>query len=179
MRSPQGTRGLAAFIVMLTAAAASALGQGPSTSSHTLVYAVYDGQNRASEVFKSMTAAQGQTGERILSYAVVSRDSGGKVHVSDQRKTDAGVGAAVGAVVGLVGGPVGAAAGAAAGGSVGYLTGDAVGIPKAAVDSMKQSLTPNSSALVVVLQDQWVNDVERDMKQAQARQVIANQIATK
>ena len=78
-----------------------------------------------------------------------------------------------------LGGPVGVALGAGAGGVVGYLTGNAVGIPREQVESIKQSLTPDSSALVVVLNDRWVRDVERDMKQAQARQVIAHQIAGK
>ena len=89
------------------------------------------------------------------------------------------MGAVVGAIVGLVGGPVGVALTAGTGGVVGYLTGNAVGIPRETVDSIKQSLTPDSSALVVVLNDRWVQDVERDMKQAQARQVIAHQIAGK
>jgi len=44
---------------------------------------------------------------------------------------------------------------------------------------MKDSLTPDSSALVVVLDDRWVQNVERDMNQANARAVIANQIAGK
>ena len=120
---------------------------------------------------------QGATGERIEAYAVVSKDPNGKVQVLDQRKTDAGVGVVVGAIVGLVGGPVGVALGAGAGGAVGYLTGNAAGIPREKVDSIKQSLKPDSSALVVVLYDRWVKDVERDMRQAQARQVIAHQIA--
>jgi hypothetical protein len=51
-----------------------------------------------------------------------------------------------------------------------------VGIPIDKVESMKKALTPNSSALVVVLDDRWVQDVERDMHQAKARQVIASQI---
>ena len=44
---------------------------------------------------------------------------------------------------------------------------------------MKDSLIPDGSAIVVVLEDRWVKDVERDMNQANARQVIANQIANK
>jgi hypothetical protein len=44
---------------------------------------------------------------------------------------------------------------------------------------MKAALTPDSSAVVVVLDDRWVNDVQKDLQQAQARQVIANQIAGK
>jgi uncharacterized membrane protein len=126
-----------------------------------------------------MKSAQSATGERIESYAVVSKDLKGKVQVRDQRGRDAGVGAILGGVIGLVGGPIGVAAGATAGGAVGYLTGDAVGIPRDQVESMKQSLTPDSSALVVVLEDRWVQDVERDLNQAHARAVIANQIASK
>lgn len=144
--------------------------------SETLVYAVYDGQDTALQAFKTMRSAQAETGERIESYAVVSKDMKGKVHVRDQRKRDSGVGAVLGAVVGLVGGPLGVAAGATAGGAVGYLTGDAVGISRDNVESMKASLTPNSSALVVVLEDRWVQNVERDMNQAHAREVIASQI---
>jgi len=45
------------------------------------------------------------------------------------------------------------------------------------VTSARQSFTPNSSALIVVLNDRWVNDVQRDLDEAHARAVIANQIA--
>jgi uncharacterized membrane protein len=145
----------------------------------TLVMAVYDGQNTASQAFKTMKTAQGDTGERIVSYAVVSKDLKGKVKVVDQRKTGAGVGAVVGGVIGLVGGPAGVAAGATAGSAFGYLTGDAVGISRDSVKSMEQALTPDSSAVIVVLYDQWMKDVQKDMNQANARQVIANQITPK
>ena len=147
-------------------------------SSQSLIYASYEGESTASEVFKSMKANQKTTGERILSYTIVSKDAKGKVHVRDQRKKDARVGAVLGAVVGVLGGPAGAVAGAAAGGSLGYLTGDKVGVSRSMVDDMKASLTPGSSALAVVLDDRWVQDVEKGLRQAQARQVIAEKIAT-
>jgi uncharacterized membrane protein len=144
--------------------------------SETLLYAVYEGQDTASQVFKTMKSAQKQTGERIESYAVVSKDLKGKVRVRDQRKRDAGVGAILGGVIGLVGGPLGVAAGATAGGAVGYLTGNAVGFSRDDVETMKSSLTPDSSAIAVVLDNRWVQDVQRDLDQAHARQVIAAQI---
>lgn len=142
------------------------------------MYAVYDGEDTAGQVYKTMKSGQHDTGERIESYAVVSKDVKGKVHVRDQRTRDSAVGAVLGGVVGLVGGPAGVAAGAAAGGAVGFLTGEAVGIPRDKVDSMKASLTPNSSALVVVLDDKWVQDTERGLRQLNAREVIAHQIAS-
>ena len=179
MRSRVARR-VAVSVVALTAGVISvAVLRAADTTSQTLVYAVYNGQDTATEVFKTMRSAQSATGERIEAYAVVSEDLKGKVRVRDQRKTDAGVGAVVGGVIGLLGGPIGVAVGASAGGAVGYLTGEAFGIPRDKVESMKQSLVPDSSALVVVLNDKWVKDVERDMNQAHARAVIANQIASK
>jgi len=161
---------------MVTAGMVGAVRLHAATTSQTLLFAVYEGQNTAAQNLKTMIQAQGKTGERIQSYAVISKDPKGKVSVIDQRRTDASVGAVIGAVVGLVGGPVGAAVGATAGGAAGYLTGDAVGIPREDVENIEKSLTPNSSALVVVLDDRWVKDVQRDMDQANARQVIASQI---
>jgi uncharacterized membrane protein len=177
MRFEQVTRTAVAFIAaaLLTAAAVSAA----ASRQETLIYAVYNGQDTATQVFKTMKSAQDSTGERIESYAVVSKDLKGKVRVRDQRKRDAGAGAIIGGVIGLLGGPIGVAAGATAGGAVGYLTGDAVGISHDEVEYMKASLIPDSSALVVVLDDQWAQHVERDLRQAQAREVIANQIASK
>jgi uncharacterized membrane protein len=155
-----------------------AAGLRAADRSETLVYAVYDGQDTASQVYQTMKSGQHDTGERIESYAVVSMDLKGKVRIRDQRRRDAGVGAVLGGVIGLVGGPAGVVAGATAGGAVGYLTGDAVGIPRDKVESMRSSLTPNSSALIVVLNDKWVQDVSRDLNQAHARAVIASQVAT-
>jgi uncharacterized membrane protein len=181
MKPQRVMRGAAAPIVaVLTAGAINVAALGAAADrTETLVYAVYNGQDTATDVFKTMRSSQGATGERIESYAVVSKDLKGKVRVRDQRRTDAGVGAVVGGVIGLLGGPVGVALGASAGGAIGYLTGEAVGISRDSVETMKQSLTPDSSALVVVLDDRWVQDIEKDMNQAHARQVIANQIANK
>jgi len=175
MRFEQVTRtAVASMAAALLTAAAVAAAAGRQ---ETLIYAVYNGQDTATQVFKTMTSNQSATGERIESYAVVSKDLKGKVRVRDQRKRDAGAGAIIGGVIGLLGGPIGVAAGATAGGAVGYLTGDAVGISHDEVEYMKASLIPDTSALVVVLDDQWAHDVQRDLEQAQAREVIANQIA--
>jgi uncharacterized membrane protein len=181
MRAERILQGAALTVVGIAASGllASAVLRAAASKSETLIYAVYNGQDTATDVFKTMRSNQTTTGERIEAYAVVSKDLKGKVRVRDQRKIDAGVGAAIGGVIGLVGGPLGAAVGATAGGAVGYLTGNAVGISRENVQSMKDALIPDSSAIVVVLEDRWVQDVQRDMNQANAREVIANQIASK
>src|SRR5262249_32145761 len=171
-------------VTAVAVAAAGILGAGvlaaaDNNKSETLIYAVYNGQDTATDVFKTMRSNQSSTGERIEASAVVWKALKGKVRVRDQRKTDAGVGAAIGGIIGLVGGPIGAAVGATAGGAAGFLTGNAVGISRDDVESMKQSLIPDSSALVVVLEDRWGKDVQGDMNQGNAREVIASQIASK
>lgn len=170
-----GVRGL--WLVVLVALAVSGPMRAQSITSQTLIYAAYDGEKTASDVLQTMRANQKATGEHIQSYAVVSKDMKGKVRVRDQRERDAKVGAVIGGVIGVLGGPAGAVAGAAAGGSLGYLTGNDVGISRENVETMKTSLTPGSSALAVVLDDRWVQDVEKGLTQAQARQVVAEKIA--
>ena len=176
---PTLRRGLvvATAVAVIAGAMGRSVVRAASDKSESLVYAVYAGENTAGNVFKTMIKSQHSTGERIEAYAVVSKDLKGNVRVRDQRKTDAGIGAVVGGVIGLLGGPVTAALAAGAGGAAGYLTGNAVGISREKVEEIRASLTPDSSALVVVLEDRWMNDVERDLKQAQARAVIASQIA--
>jgi uncharacterized membrane protein len=171
-------RGVAVAVaaVLIAGVASRSVAHASSDKAESLVYAVYPGENTAGDVYKKMVKSQRETGERIEAYAVVSKDLKGNVRVHDQRKTDAGVGAVVGGVVGLLGGPVTAAITAVAGGAFGYLTGDAVGIAREKVEEMRASLTPDSSALVVVLEDRWMQDFERGLKQADARAVIASQI---
>jgi uncharacterized membrane protein len=171
---------VALVVAALVAGVMGAVTRGAAPDQfETLLYAAYDGQDTATRVFKTLRSAQSATGEYIESYAVVSKDLKGKVTVRDQRRRDAGVGAVVGGIIGLLGGPLGVAAGASAGGAAGYLTGNAVGIPRGKVDTMKQSLTPDSSALVVVFDERWLKDVYRDLDQATARVVIANEIVSK
>jgi uncharacterized membrane protein len=179
-RGPQLRRSLVLAIaaVLIAGATGRSAVRAASDKPESLIYAVYPGEKTAGDVFKTMVKSQRSTGERIEAYAVVSKDLKGNVHIRDQRKTDAGVGAVIGGVIGLLGGPITAALAAGAGGAAGYLTGNAVGISKENVEAIRSSLTPDSSALVVVLEDRWMKDVEKDMNQAQARSVIASQIAS-
>src|SRR5262245_24370103 len=89
----------ASAAIALTVGTLSVAIRAAADKPETLIYAVYDGQGTASNVFKTMKSAQGDTGERIESYAVVSKDIKGKVRVRDQRKRDAGVGAVLGGVI--------------------------------------------------------------------------------
>jgi uncharacterized membrane protein len=153
-----------------------ALAQDNSTPL-SLVYAVYDGENTAKEAYAAMKDSQKQGVIHIDSFAVISKDQKGHVHVKSTQKKGARTGAVVGALVGVLGGPAGMAAGAAAGGGIGYLTGNAVGIPRETINEIKSSLTPGSSAIVAVVEERWVSDLESSMRAAQAKQVLDSKLA--
>jgi hypothetical protein len=69
------------------------------------------------------------------------------------------------------------AAGATAGGGLGYLTGNRVGIPREDINAIKSSLQPGNSAIVAVVDERWVGDVERSLHEFQAKQVLDRKIA--
>src|SRR4030095_15996255 len=98
-------------------AATPAPAQEPAQS---LIYAVYDNESGAMNAFKSMQEAQHEQIIRLQSYAVVSKDAKGKVHVqrSNQKKGTI-AGAVIGGVIGSLRGPGGQGGGGAAGGGAG------------------------------------------------------------
>src|SRR6266542_3706070 len=126
-------------------------GETQTAVPQSLVYAVYDSEHGAKDAFDAMKQTQREGVIHIDSFAVISKNQKGHVHVQSTQKRGARAGAVVGALVGAIGGPAGAAAGAAAGGGIGFLTGDSVGIPRADINAIKASLTPGSSALVAVV----------------------------
>jgi len=149
--------------------------QGPAPQ--TLIFAVYDNEKAAKDAFAAMKDGQRKGLIQIDSYAVVSKDQKGRVHVKSTQRRHARTGAIVGALVGVLGGPIGMAAGAAAGGGIGYLTGNAVGIPREKIEEMKSSLDPGMSGIVAVVEERWVADLEASLRAAHAVQVLDYKIA--
>jgi uncharacterized membrane protein len=143
----------------------------------SLVYAVYDSPAGANDAFKAMKQTQKEGVIHIDSFAVISKDDKGHVRVHSTQKRGARAGAIVGALVGALGGPAGVAAGAAAGGGVGYLTGNTVGIPREDINAIKASLQPGTSALIAVIDERWVADLERSLHEANAKQVLDRKLA--
>jgi uncharacterized membrane protein len=142
----------------------------------SLVLGVYDTEDGAGNAYKAMKESQKEGVIHVDSFAVISKDPKGKVHVHSTQKRGATAGAVIGALVGVLGGPVGAVVGAGAGGGLGYLTGSAVGIPKEDIDTIKAALQPGTSAIVAVIDERWAADFERSMKEAEAKQVLEHRI---
>jgi hypothetical protein len=53
-----------------------------------------------------------------------------------------------------------------------------VGIPRQDIDNIKSSLTPGTSAIVAVVDERWVMDLDKAMREAQAKQVLEHKLAT-
>jgi uncharacterized membrane protein len=156
----------------------SGIARAQTETPQSLILAVYDGEDGANNAYKAMKQSQKEGVIRIDSFAVVSKDPKGKVHVHSTQKRGAKAGAVIGALIGVLGGPAGVAIGAGAGGGLGYLTGEAVGIPQEDINTIKAALQPGTSALVAVVDDRWAADLERSMKETKAAQVLEHQIAS-
>ncbi|MGD8626822.1 MAG: DUF1269 domain-containing protein [Anaerolineae bacterium] len=95
---------------------------------------------------------------KILNAAVLVADAEGTVGVKDTRDIDPKkgrlLGAVTGGLIGLAGGPVGAVVGALAGAGAGGLAGKKIdlGFSEKFLDGLKQYLKPNTSALVVLIE---------------------------
>jgi uncharacterized membrane protein len=144
----------------------------------SLIYAVYEDENGAMKAYKSLQEAQKQQSVKMESYAVVSKDAKGKVHVqrSNQKKGSI-AGAVIGGLIGALAGPAGAAVGAATGGLVGHATGEVTGVPREDIKAIKDTLSPGNSALVAVVDERWASDLSRSMQQTEARRVLQTKIA--
>jgi uncharacterized membrane protein len=175
MRNRIGKWMAAALAVATVGALGLARAQAPTPQ--TLVYAVYDSERGAKDAFDAMRQSQRQGVINIDSFAVVTKDRSGRVRVQSTQRRGMLAGTVVGAVIGVLGGPAGVAVGAAAGGGIGYLTGSSVGIPREHINAIKASLQPGTSAIVAVVNERWVADLERSLHEAQAKQVLDHRLA--
>lgn len=120
----------------------------------------------------------------IIDAAVVVKDQDGNLKVTDARRRSRRVkgfvtGGVIGGLVGLLAGPVGWAA--LGGGAVGLLAQRARSAPvKNTMEAIGESLTPNSSAIVAVVEHTWIARLETELAAEGARvvsEIIAADIA--
>jgi uncharacterized membrane protein len=132
-----------------------------------VIVAAFNDLNGASQALKSLKEAKQERLIEIEDAAVLTKDADGKVKIKETADMRAGKGATIGAiaggVVGLLAGPVGWAA--LGGGVIGGLAAKLHdgGFPDDRLRQLAEGLTPDSSALVAVIDHRWVADLEREL----------------
>ena len=128
----------------------------------------FDGQKGAEEALKQVKSLDTLAGYKIAAQATVEQDAKGKVHIHEPGRggLGGGVGAGAGALLGLIGGPAGVLAWAVAGGVLGGVAGHYMGRPiaKGDLQEIGEALTPDTSFLLMLLEDTDSEDVIKSMK---------------
>jgi uncharacterized membrane protein len=141
------------------------------TKATTAVYNIlsfqFAGQATAGEMVKEIKSSGALDGSVIIAQAVVEQDPKGKVHIHEPGM--GGVGAAVGAVGGgllaLIGGPVGLLAWVVGGAVIGGVAGKYLGRPiaKGDLEDFGKTMTPDTSAFMLLLEDIETEQVIKSM----------------
>lgn len=148
-----------------------------------VIVAAFKDIDGASNALKTLQDAKREKFITIEDAAVITKDANGKVKIKDTADMGAGKGATIGAitggVIGLLAGPVGWVA--LGGGVIGGLAAKLhdSGFPDDQLKQLSAGLTPNSSALVAVIDHVWVAEVERELASQQAdlvTQTLSNDI---
>lgn len=130
-----------------------------------LIVAAFNDEEKAGEELKQLRALEKEQLIVLVNAAVMTKDENGKVTVKETDDVSAGKGALFGAVagglVGLLGGPLGVIVGAAAGAATGGVAAKKIdmGFPDETLQELRDTLKPDSSAILVLIQHQWVDRV--------------------
>mgnify|MGYP003702914827 CR=1 FL=1 len=138
-----------------------------SSAVYNILAFVFDGKKGADDAMKQLKSSGALDGYKIEAECIVEQDAKGKVHMHETGRGGVGtaVGAGAGALLGLIGGPAGLLAWTLAGGVIGGTAGHYLGraISKGDVKEIGEALSPDSSALLVLLEDKESEDVIKSM----------------
>jgi uncharacterized membrane protein len=143
-----------------------------------IIVAAFQDPNGASAALEELKQAKKQGLIKIEDAAVLVKDADGKLRIKETADMGGGKGAVIGGVlggvVGLLAGPIGwAALGGAVIGGVAAKMHDG-GFSDARLKQIGDSLKPNTSAIIAVIDHTWVAEVERQMQKAGADTVTAS-----
>ena len=122
----------------------------------------------------------------LVNAAVMVKDEKGKVKMRETQDVDSKRGAIFGAIagglIGLLGGPAGVIVGAAAGAATGGLAANQIdmGFPDDTLKELQGVLTPGSSAILALIQHEWVDRVVEELEKHGAslfREALKEEIA--
>jgi uncharacterized membrane protein len=151
-----------------------------------LIVAAFNDEAKAGATLKDLKALEKEGVILLVNAAVMVKDEHGKISVKETEDISGGKGALFGAVagglIGLLGGPVGVIIGAAAGAATGGVAASKIdmGFPDDTLKELETSLTPGSSAILALIQHQWVDAVVEELEKAGAklfRQALQDELA--
>ena len=145
---------------------------------YNIIAFVFNDPKKAKAVHDELKASQAaarEQGYKIVANAAVEVDAQGKAHIHESGHGGWGAagGMAVGGVLGLIGGPAGLLAWTVAGGVIGGFTGKVRGraVPKEDLEKLAAQMKPNTSAILVIIEDQSAEQLINRMSPYQAQVV--------
>ena len=145
-----------------------------------IIIAAFKDEKAASEALKELKAAKKEGLINIVDAAVLTKNEKGKVKIKETADMGGGKGFAIGAIagglIGVLAGPIGwlALGGGMIGGAAAKMKDG--GFSDARLKQVAEGLTPNSSAIIAVVQHTWVRDVKR-MLAAEATDMVTESIS--
>jgi uncharacterized membrane protein len=142
---------------------------------YAVVVAAFQDEKAADGALKQLKAERKETGIKVKEAAMIKKDADGKLHIKETADSGggkgAGIGLVVGGAIGLIGGPLGVGVGSAAGAFVGGLAAKFhdSGIKNDELRKIGADLPAGGSALVVVINPDWVDEVEKELSAAGAQ----------
>jgi len=144
------------------------------------IVAAFNSPDAAGQILADLKQGRREGLIGIIDAAVVVKDADGKVKVTDAKKRGVKglvTGGVIGALIGLVAAPAAAVtaaaaagAGAASGGALGGLTGKLRSAPlKAELKDLAANMPPGSSAIVAVIEHDWVPQLQAELEIAGAQ----------
>ena len=127
---------------------------------------VFEGKDLAQHTFKKVQELSKQYAMEVLNATFIEKDKNGDTRAHEVKKAPSkrkvALGVALGGLAGLVIGPVALVAGAIAGGAAGKKSANKieVGFSKDKLQKLNESLLPDGSALVLLVEHRWFNTLQ-------------------
>ena len=127
---------------------------------------VFEGKDLAQHTFKKVQELSKKYVMEVLNATIIEKDKNGETRAHEVKKAPSkrkvALGIALGSLAGLVIGPVALVAGAIAGGAAGKKSANKieVGFSKEKLQKLNESLVPDGSALVLLVEHRWFNTLQ-------------------
>lgn len=144
------------------------MGKNDSSAVYNIVAFSFAGKDTAKETFKDAKSSGALDGYDVVVEAIVEQDEKGKVHFHEPGHGVWGttLGAVGGGLLGLIGGPAGLLAWTVGGAVVGGVAGKYLGRPisKGDLKEIGAAMTPDTSAVLLLLEDTQTEGVVNSMQ---------------